>query len=79
MIEEYGIDDKRDKSQGITTGISGSWIKNSWIVVSYGMGIIHRLLTRILRSRFEAPDGEASQRAQKVRIYSFEVHDLRDN
>jgi hypothetical protein len=79
MIEEYGIDDRRAKSRGIARVISGSRIKNSRIVVSYGMVIVHRLLTRILRSRFEVPDGEASQQGQKVQIFSFEVQYLRHN
>jgi hypothetical protein len=79
MIEEYGIVDKRDKSRGIARVISGSRIKNSWIVVSFGMVLVRWLLTRILRNRFEVPDGEASQQAQNVRIYSLEVRYLRDN
>jgi hypothetical protein len=37
MIDEYGIDDKRDKSRGIKRVISGFRIKNSRMIVSAGM------------------------------------------
>jgi hypothetical protein len=67
MIDGYGIDDKHDKSRGIKRVISGFRIKNSQIVVSSGMIIVCLVPIRILRNRFNVPDGEVSQQAQKVR------------
>jgi hypothetical protein len=65
MIEEYGIDDKRDKSRGITRMISGFQIKNSQIVVRHGMIIADPVLIRVLRSRFELPDGKGCNRHRR--------------
>jgi hypothetical protein len=67
MIDEYGIDGKRDKSRRIKEAISGFRIKNSRMVVSSGTGIVCPLPRRILCSKFKVPDGEVSQQAQKVR------------
>jgi hypothetical protein len=60
MIDEYGIDDKRDKSRGIKTAVSGFRIKNSRMVVSSGMVIVCPVPIRILRHMFKVPDGEVS-------------------
>jgi hypothetical protein len=66
MIDEYGIDDKRDQSRGIKRAISRFRIKNSQMVVSSGMVIICLATIQILRSKFTVPDGEVSQQTQKV-------------
>jgi hypothetical protein len=66
MIDEYGIDDKRDKPRGIKKVITGFRIKNSQMMVSSGMAIICPVSIQILRSRLKVPDGEVSQQAQKV-------------
>jgi hypothetical protein len=65
MIDESGIDDKRDKSRGINRVISGFRIKNSRMVISSGMVIVCPVPMRILRSRFKGPDGTGSQQAQR--------------
>jgi hypothetical protein len=60
MIDEYGIDEKPDKSRGIERVISEFRIKNSRIVVSSGMVIVCPVAIQILRNRFKVPDGEVS-------------------
>jgi Trm5-related predicted tRNA methylase len=67
MIDEYGIDHRRDKSRGMKRAISELRIKNSRTVVSSGMVVVSPVLIGILRSWFKMPDKEVSQQAQKVR------------
>jgi hypothetical protein len=67
MINEYGIDDKRNKPRGIKRAIFGFRIKNSRMVVSSGMAIVCPVPIRLLQNRSKIPDGEMSQQAQKVR------------
>jgi hypothetical protein len=67
MIDEYGIDDKLDKSRGIKRTISGFRIKNARMVISSGMVIVCPVPIRILHNRFKVPNGEVAEQAQKVR------------
>jgi hypothetical protein len=60
MIDESGIDDKRDKSRGIKKTISGFRIKNSRMVISSGMAIVCPVPRRILQNRFKVPGREGS-------------------
>jgi hypothetical protein len=60
MIDEYGIDDKRDQSRGTKTVISGFRIRNSRMVVASGMVIVYPVPIQILRSRFKVLDEEVS-------------------
>jgi hypothetical protein len=64
MINEHGIDDKLDKSQGIRGVISGFRINNLRMVVS--SGIVCSVPTQILCNKCKVPDGEVSYQAQKV-------------
>jgi hypothetical protein len=78
MIDEYGMDDKRDRSIGIKRVISGFRIKNSRMVASSETVIVCPGPIQFLRSRFKIPDGEVLQQAQKLRRWRFEERNLRD-
>jgi hypothetical protein len=67
MIDDFDIDDERDKSRGIKRVISGFRIKNLRIIVSSGMVIVCPVPIRMSRNRFKVSDGEVLQQAQKGR------------
>jgi hypothetical protein len=53
MFEEYWIDRKCDKSRAITMAISEFRLENSQVLVSYRIVIVHLVLIRMVRSKFE--------------------------
>jgi hypothetical protein len=64
-IDEYGIDDKRDKSQGIKRAISGFRIKNSEMVVPSEMIIVCLASIRICAAGLKYPTEKCRNRHRR--------------